>query len=156
MPVAEGHGWQGVVIMSQDISSYVEHQVAAATPGELIEMLYARAVRDLKGAHELFGLEAEPRAQSDAIHLIVHAQQIIAELHRSLDFRNGGDLVRNLARLYEYMQYRLTEAVSTRDDAPVVEVADLLAELHEAWKSMVAEQRTGSVVARFSAGILVA
>jgi hypothetical protein len=35
-------------------------------------------------------------------------------------------------------------------------VADLLAELHEAWKSMVAEQRTGSVVARFSAGILVA
>ena len=142
--------------MSQDISSYVEHQVASASPGELIEMLYARAVRDLNGARELFSLEGEPRSQSDAIHLIVHAQQIIAELNRCLDFENGGGLARNLARLYEYMQYRLTEAVSKREDAPVIEVVGLLTDLHEAWKSMVAEQKTGKLVARSSAGILVA
>lgn len=142
--------------MSGEVNSYIEHQVANATPGELVEMLYARAVRDLTGARELFSLQGEPRAQSDAIHLIVHAQQIIAELNHCLDVKQGGSLAQNLARLYEYMQYRLTEAVSKRDDAPVAEVVGLLSELHEAWETIVKEQMAGKRVTRAGASLLVA
>jgi flagellar secretion chaperone FliS len=142
--------------MSYDVSTYLEHQVANATPGELVEMLYARAVRDLTGARELFSLQGDPRAQSDAIHLIVHAQQIIAELNHCLNIKEGGSLAVNLARLYEYMEYRLTEAVSKRDDGPVGEVVNLLSELHEAWETIVKQQMTGKSVTRAGAGLLVA
>ncbi len=142
--------------MSYDVGNYLEHQVANATPGQLIEMLYDRAVRDLTGARELFSLQGEPRSQADAIHLIVHAQQIVAELNHCLNLREGGDLAEGLARIYEYMQYRLTEAVSKREEAPVAEVVGLLRELHEAWKSMVDEQKDGKSTARAGAGILVA
>jgi len=108
--------------------------VANASAAELIEMLYGRAIRDLEGAVELFALQGEPRSQADAIHLIVHAQQIVAELNHSLNLKDGGVLASNLARLYEYIQFRLTEAVSKRDVGPVVEVSKLLSDLREAWK----------------------
>jgi flagellar protein FliS len=123
--------------MSYDVSSYLEHQVANATPGNLIRMFYARAIRDLTGARELFSLHGDPRSQADAIHLIVHAQQIIGELNHCLDIKKGGSLAVNLARIYEYMQYRLTETVSKREDVSVGEVVELLAELHEAWERIV-------------------
>jgi flagellar protein FliS len=142
--------------MSYDVNSYIEHQVANATPGELVEMLYARAVRDLSGARELFSLQGDPRSHADAIHLIVHAQQIIAELNHCLDIKSGGDLALNLARLYEYMQYRLTEAVTKREDDPVAEVVKLLSELHEAWETIVKQQMAGKSVTRAGAGLLVA
>jgi len=115
----------------------LEQQVANATPGQLIEMLYDRAVRDLIGARDLFSLEGDPRAQADAIHLIVHAQQIIAELNHALNIREGGELAVNLAQIYEYMQYRLTEAVAQRSVKPVDEILGMLRELHTAWKSIV-------------------
>jgi flagellar protein FliS len=137
--------------MSYDVSNYLEHQVASATPGQLIEMLYDRAVRDLKGA-----CEGDPRSQADAIHLIVHAQQIIAELNHSLNTQEGGDLAVNLARIYEYMQYRLTEAVTKREQVPVLDVAGLMSELHDAWKAMLEQQAGGKATARTGAGILVA
>ena len=142
--------------MTYEVGNYLEHQVANATPGQLIEMLYDRGVRDLNGACELFSLQGDPRSQADAIHLIVHAQQIVAELNHSLNIRDGGDLAANLARIYEYMQYRLTEAVSKREQAPVAEVAGLLSELHEAWKTMLEQQTSGKPTARSGAGILVA
>jgi len=113
-----------------------EDVVANATPKELIGMLYDRAVRDLRGAAELFTLTGDPRSQADAIHLIVHAQQVVAELNHSLNLEDGNEVAKNLARLYEYMQFRLTEAVSSRQYAPVVEVAELLTEISDAWKSV--------------------
>ena len=116
----------------------IEQQVAGASPRQLIAMLYGRAVRDLEGASELFALKEDPRAQADAIHLIVHAQQIIAELNTCLN-KDGGDLAVNLARIYEYMQYRLTEAVSSLDANAVAEICGLLAELRDTW-NLVAEQ----------------
>ncbi len=113
-----------------------QDDVANATPGQLIGMLYDRAIRDLTGACELFSLQGEPRAQADAIHLIVHAQQIVAELNHCLNIKEGGDLAQGLARIYEYMQYRLTEAVSKRIEAPVIEVKGQLEELRTAWKQI--------------------
>jgi flagellin-specific chaperone FliS len=93
-------------------------------------------VRDLKGASELFALKGDPRSQADAIHLIVHAQQVITELNRALDTRDGGDLIANLGRIYEYMQHRLTDAVKNRDVNIVDEILGLLTELLDTWASM--------------------
>lgn len=114
----------------------LEQQVASATPGKLIVMLYQRAALDLKGAIELFSVQGDPRAQADAIHLIVHAQQIVGELQRCLNIREGGDLAANLAHIYDYMQYRLTEAIAKRETKPVVEIMGMLHELQEAWSSV--------------------
>ena len=113
-----------------------EQDLAGKSPQELICLLYARVCRDLDDARILFDLLGDPRSQADAIHLIVHAQQIISELNRCVNQDKGGDLAVNLSRVYEYIQYRLTEAVQKRDVGPVHEVLGLVAELHQAWKTM--------------------
>jgi len=113
-----------------------EQDLAGKTPGELICLLYERVCRDLDDARILLAADARPASQADAIHLIVHAQQIIAELRSCVNTPEGGDLAQNLVQVYEYMQFRLTEAVSKRDALPVHEVLGLVTELYQAWKSV--------------------
>jgi flagellar protein FliS len=113
-----------------------EQDLVGKSPQELIELLYARVCRDLDDARILLAADDRPASQADAIHMIVHAQQIIAELNRCVNQDKGGDLAANLSRVYEYMQSRLTEAVSKRDVGPVHEVLGLVTELHQAWKTM--------------------
>ena len=137
------------------LANITKEMIADATPGQLIEMLLARAVRDLKEASKLFAFKGDPRSQADAIHLIVHAQQIITELNRALDTRqpgpfdytrDGRDLITNLGRIYEYMQHRLTDAVKNRDVNIVDEILGLLTELLDTWAS-IGHATTGPVAA---------
>ena len=97
--------------------------------GGLVELLYERAVRDLEGARELMLLDEDPRAMADAIQLIVHAQAIITELQASLNLKAGGELAVNLLRIYEYMQYRLSESVKAKKHGGIDEVKNLLYDL---------------------------
>lgn len=120
----------------------LEEQVRDATPGQLIEMLYARAIRDLEEGEYL--LKAADGRSAQAIHKIVHAQQIVSELNHCLNLCKGGKLAQGLARIYEYMQYRLTEAVSRREAKHVKEVLGLLTDLHKTWKTVAGEGGTGA------------
>jgi flagellar secretion chaperone FliS len=138
----------------EQVGAYVESQVLGASPARLIEMLLDRACRDLRSAMDLMETAKDPRGRVEALRCIVHAQGIIAELHGCLNVRKGGDLAQNLSRLYEYLQFRLTGAVSKQERAPVVEACELLSEIHEAWKT-VSEGGEGAA-ARDAAGHLVA
>lgn len=120
-----------------------EKTVAGATQGQLIEMLYARAIRDLETAKDLLGLglQASDASKAAASELIDHARQILCELNRSINMKDGGALAINLATLYEYMQKRLTEAIASADPKPATEVAGLLEELRQAWESLNSQNR---------------
>lgn len=122
--------------MYDGIGVYVENKVSAASPARLIDMLFERARSDLEGAAELMGIEEDARAAADATRRIVHAQQIIAELHGCLDVKNGGKLAQELSRLYEYMQFRLNETVEQRSAEGPREIAELLGDLQEGWQSV--------------------
>jgi flagellar protein FliS len=131
--------------MSNDLISEVRN----ATPLRLIEMLYARAVQDLEGAVTSMDLQGDPHSEAGAIHLIVHAQQIISELNNCLKDKSEDsgtqDLKENLKRLYEYMQYRLVEAIAKKDKNIIEEITGLLVELRECWSTMreMAESKGG-------------
>lgn len=122
--------------MYEELKAYVENQVLGASPARLIEMLYDRACRDLASAVELMTLQGDARTMAEATRCIIHAQQIVAQLNSSLNLQKGGELAITLHRLYEYIQYRLTEAVNTRQKKPVQEALELLGELHETWDEM--------------------
>jgi flagellar biosynthetic protein FliS len=61
------------------------------------------------------------------------------ELIRSLDHSQGGDLSRNLASLYTYMQKRLMEANSQQSDQQLQEVETLLNTLLDGWQQVTAQ-----------------
>lgn len=141
--------------MYEELQAYVENQVLGASPAKLIEMLFDRACRDLSRTVELMALQNDARAAAEAIRCIVHAQQIVAQLNSSLNLEKGGELAVTLHRLYEYIQFRLTEAVKSRRKDLVQEALELLGELHEAWDEL-AGSVEGSSRLRSAAGSLVA
>ena len=61
---------------------------------------------------------------------------ILGELEGALNHSAGGSLSRNLARLYQYMRQRLTQANLDKSDGPLAEVESLLVTLGEGWKAI--------------------
>jgi flagellar protein FliS len=127
--------------------AYRQTQAHTATPGELILMLYRGAARFLATAIE--GIEAH---NVDVAHNhLLRAQAVITELIETLDLERGGDVARNLWRIYEYMNHRLVEANLRKDAVPAREVELLLRELLPAWEEAV--RQTNGIPAHSSIGV---
>ncbi|MGB8516896.1 MAG: flagellar export chaperone FliS [Gallionella sp.] len=119
------------------INSYnqigIESGVTAADPHRLILMLYQGALQAIANARsEMLRKDIPAKGKS-----ISHAITIIGDgLHASLDKSVGGELVHNLAALYDYMVMRLVAANLKNDTAALDEVTQLLNELKGAWESI--------------------
>jgi flagellar protein FliS len=116
--------------MAQSIyDRYVEDEILSADPTKLVVILYRAAIEAIAGAR-INVQKGEIRERSQRI---TKAFEIIHELLHSLNHAEGGDISRNLAELYGYMQTRLTEANATQSEPPLAEVESLLQTLLEAW-----------------------
>ena len=123
-------------------NTYFETQTQTANPGELVVMLYKGAARFLASA-----IEAVDAKNHEASHNnLLRAQAVITELTETLDLKKGGELAKNLGRIYEYMNYRLVDANLREDAEPAREVQRLLRELLPAWEQ--AARQTGTTPAR--------
>ena len=106
--------------------------VEDANPHQLILMLYDGALDNLmkaKGCMERKDFAGKGEALGKAI-------TIIGGLQGFLDMEKGGDVAKNLDRLYEYMGVRLYDATLTNDIAIVDEVAGLLKTVKEGWEGI--------------------
>ncbi len=110
-------------------NQYLEAEVMNADPIKLVRLLYRGAIDAVVVARRHLASGAiRERSRS-----IIKAWEILLELTQSLDHSKGGDLSRNLASLYTYMQTRLMEANSKQADGPLKEVEGLLNTLLEGW-----------------------
>ena len=120
--------------------SYVQTQTTAATPLELVVMLYDAGVRNADAAYEAMVAGDIPVRRTAMNKLMA----IVAELQNTLDLSRGGQLARDLDDLYTYMTSRLVTAVSEQDARPIDEVRRLLATLQEGWREISRTQTAGS------------
>jgi flagellar protein FliS len=108
----------------------LESGVLSADPHKLIALLFQGALLAIANAKNAM-LRKDIPLKCKAI---THAMRIIDEgLAASLDKNVGGDLVLNLAALYEYMCRRLLAANVNNDIEALDEVVRLLGELKGAW-----------------------
>ncbi|MGH9661649.1 MAG: flagellar export chaperone FliS [Bryobacteraceae bacterium] len=113
--------------------SYLENKVLGASPMELVQILYDAAIDATRVAERCLAAgDIEGRSRQ-----IGRVQAMLCELSSSLDREAGGDLAVRLARLYDYMQLKLTEANVNQTLGPIVEVRGLLATLAGAWREAV-------------------
>lgn len=107
-------------------------QVSDASPHRLIQMLMEGGLSRIAQARG-----ALSRGQlSQKGELIGKTIAIVGGLRESLNHQQGGDIAGNLDRLYEYMISRLIEANVKNEEAPLVEVADLLRNVKEGWDAI--------------------
>jgi flagellar protein FliS len=114
------------------IGAYQQTAVGTQSKGRLIVMLYDGAIKFMKLAiQELEAGDYAAKGQH-----ISRAQDIINELNAVLDMEAGGEIARNLRRLYVFMSRRLSEANTKRDPQMIRDVITLMEELNQSWKAI--------------------
>jgi flagellar protein FliS len=98
-------------------------------------MLYDGAIKFVLEAREAIDRH-DIRARANAVS---RALDIVAELQNTLNVQEGGDVARELDRLYTYMSSRLLEVTAHSDTAAADEVVKLLRTLREAWSQIAAQ-----------------
>ncbi len=120
--------------------SYRRMAAQTATPGQLVLMLFDGAINFLERAAKGFELDDPLEFNATINNNILKAQAIINELNASLDMEAGGEVAANLRRLYEYMDFRLTESNRTKTPEGVQEVIQRLGVIRDAWAEMMRRQ----------------
>ena len=118
-------------------NAYQTVQVTTTDRGRLLLMMYEGAIKFLRQSKA--GLDANDIAEF--CRFLSKAQAIIAELMNTLDFEKGGDIARDLDRLYDFMLFYLTEANLNRDGKRIVKVIGLLDTIYSAYKEIIEGQK---------------
>jgi flagellar secretion chaperone FliS len=112
--------------------AYQKAAVNTVDQRKLILMLYDGAIKFLTHAIEKMQKNDVYEAHTN----LIRGKSIIAELLSSLNLDNGGDIARNLQRLYAYMFNELIDANLNKDPERVQRVVHLLKELRTAWQNL--------------------
>jgi flagellar protein FliS len=107
-------------------------QITQADPAQLIVLLYNGAL-----SHIAQGQQWHKKGDMVQAGLAISkAQAIVGELRQVLDMDSGGDIAKNLDRLYAYLHELMVKAMLVNKVEPLNEAAKLLTKLREAWSEV--------------------
>jgi flagellar protein FliS len=118
-------------------AAYRKIEAQSRSPIELVVMLYDGALRFVGEAQAAAARNDIP-ARGEAIS---RAIAIVSELQNTLQIDEGGDIARELDRLYSYINRRLLDVSAKRDFKALDEVQKLLATLREGWSQAAGASR---------------
>ena len=123
------------------LNRYKQTSITTAGRGQIVIMLYEGCIKFLRKASDAI----VSKNIADKGLYIGKAQDIINELNNSLNHDVGGDLSKELERLYNYMFEQTTAANINNDTKPIDTTIKLLETLLDGWRVAIAQ--SGNVVA---------
>jgi flagellar protein FliS len=121
--------------MSYGAKNYKQMQINTASPQQLLILLYEGAIQNVRKAMQAMDNGNIPEKGN----FIGKAHDIINELTASLNHEVGGDIARDLERLYNFMVTQLIKANLENDKEALTSVLKNLETLLEGWKEAVAK-----------------
>jgi flagellar protein FliS len=121
---------------SNHAAAYRHREVAAATPGRLLLMVYDHVLANLARAsvaHNNNLIEARVEA-------VAKARDGISELVATLDMEQGGEISMQLRALYTFVLAELVDAGLKFDSRKIDRIAGMIRELRDAFAVIVASQ----------------
>ena len=118
----------------------VETGVSGADGTQLIQLLLDGLIESLDIAEG----HIKRNAIAEKSYHLTRAGRIVLGLQDALDFKQGGDIARNLSELYQYVTRRLLHINMKNDLVALGEVRGLMQQVREAWSlvpSLVAPAR---------------
>ena len=115
--------------MSYAHQSYKNANVTTADRGKLVIMIYDHCIKWTKKAEEELGSQDVEKM----VRAVQRVQNGLTELMCALDMEKGGDIAKNLFRLYEFYSRHLTQAIKDRSAQALRDVAGMMSMLREAW-----------------------
>lgn len=122
---------------AQAAATYQRNSILNATPEKLVKMLYDGAIKHLEKSR--IGLTETKTARSAEVgQSLSRAMGIIGELRASLDHAAGGQIARDLDRLYEFSLDQLSQSNLTRTPTGVSNTLQVMRTLKEGWDGIIA------------------
>jgi len=119
---------------------YKQTNVMTASRGQILIMLYEAVIRNIKKAMDAID-KNDLVAKGEAI---VKAHEILNELANTLDFEVGGEISRNLERLYNFQIEQLVKANIENSKVPLEAAKKTLETLLSGWREAVKNfEKTG-------------
>ncbi len=115
---------------------YQSNQVLTSNTGELLLLLYDRAVQLTRQAERMIAAGKAAEAHQP----IMGTERILAELTATLNY-DAGEVAGQLRLLYDYMTARLVQANIKKDRLILTEVGGMLSELRDTWRQIIRECR---------------
>jgi flagellar protein FliS len=106
-------------------------RTAEADGPALVQLLYEEAIHALRAA----AWAAENQQTKTKSDKVTRATAIMFALEANLDHDAGGDVAQTLAKLYAGARRMIIDASIGSDPAPFREVASMLEEIGQAWRS---------------------
>lgn len=110
--------------------AYTDDTVLNSNPLGLVIALYEGALEAIKTAKHCF----EANDIAGRAKAINKTFAILTELMSSLDHKQGAEISKNLASLYDYSQRRLLDAHLKKNLQALIEVEKLLSMMLDGWK----------------------
>lgn len=127
----------------RQFDAYRKAEIGTSDNVRIVSLLFDGAVNFLKVARR----RMEQRDIPGKGICIGKAASIVCELNSSLDMEQGGEVARNLRRLYEFVQDRLLKANLRNDMASLNEAERVLETLRGGWKEMEMQQAAAHMAA---------
>lgn len=124
----------------------------SASPERLILMLFDGALGAMNRAKDGFRIQDVKERNEIISNNLIKAQNIFAELQRSLRMNQGGEFADRMFGLYEFYSLKLNEANFKKIEEPVDLVIKLFTEIRDAWAEMLSKQASKAQPARVNYG----
>ncbi len=121
--------------MTYGAKNYKQMQITTASPTQILILLYEAAIQNVKKA--ILAIEQKNTAEKGKY--IGKTHDIINELTVSLNHEVGGQIAKDLERLYNFMVTMLFKANLENDKEPLIAVKNNLETLLEGWKGAVVQ-----------------
>lgn len=132
--------FNGVLVQERDAmygrnahKLYQSVQVTTTDKGRLLLMMYEGAIKFLKQAKA--GLQANDLAKF--CKYLSKSQAVVSELMNTLDFEKGGQIAKDLDRLYDFILFYLTEANLYRDVKRIDNSISLIETIYSAYRDII-------------------
>jgi len=112
------------------LNSYQKTEIETADRGKLILMIYDHCLRWMKIAKEAI----ENKKIEERTKAIFKVQDGITELQCALDYERGGEIAKNLNRLYDFYGRHLSEANLKNSAQHIDEVYNMMNGLRQSWE----------------------
>ena len=116
----------------QQLSEYRKVEVNTSDRVKVISMLYDGSINFIKVARKRMELGD---IAGKGLY-IGKASSVVGELLSSLNMEEGGEIAKNLSRLYDFVMDRLINANMKNDQKALDEAENVLDVLRSAWKDL--------------------
>lgn len=120
------------------IAMYMAGTVTQADPSQIIVLLYEGAIYRIGQAVQ----EMEKQNTLASGIALYRGLAIIGELRKSLNLEEGGEIARNLDRLYLHMHEELVKGHLAKQAQPLERVRTLLTDLNSSWRQVAVQVKT--------------